>query len=93
MRRARALHIDQALVRAAAPVQRRIGKRLFKASVHQYIDRIQYGKLGDLLPAVAGIHPDGLIRKTLTDLPAQRTDRLPVAREQRSPPENVTPEI
>lgn len=38
MRRARALHIDQALVRAAAPVQRRIGKRLFKAAVHQNID-------------------------------------------------------
>ena len=82
---ARPLNVDQALVSTAAPVQRRIGKRLFKAAVHQNIDCVDQFKLFDLLPAVAGIQPDGLIRHS-----APTVSRF--AGNSGSPPENVTPE-
>ena len=81
--RKRARNVNHALVGTAAPVKLRIGLRLYKTTVDQHVNLIKKRQPLDFLPAVAGIQPDGLIRKLLPDLMAQLADLLAVAGKQR----------
>ena len=92
--RKRARNIDHALVGTAAPVKLRIGLRLYKTTVDQHVNLIEKRQPLDFLPAIAGVQPDGLVRKLLPNLAAQLADLLTVGPgKSGSPPENVMPEI
>ena len=81
--RKRARNIDHALVGTAAPVKLRIGLRLYKTTVDQHVNLIEKRQPLDFLPAIAGVQPDGLVRKLLPNLAAQLADLLTVAGEKR----------
>ena len=92
--RKRARNVNHALVGTAAPVKLRIGLRLYKTTVDQHVNLIKKRQPLDFLPAVAGIQPDGLIRKLLLESRGTArsiSSRLPG--KSGSPPENVMPEI
>ena len=55
-------HIDHALVGTAAPVKLRVLLRFDKRPVHHYVYGSKERQICNLLEAVAGVQPDGLVR-------------------------------
>ena len=75
--------LETSLIGASLPQKLRILFFVYKFSVHQHIYIAQQRILPNVLPAVAGIHPDGLIRKFLFNLGHQLSDVHSVYRMQR----------
>ena len=82
----RGRHVDDALIRAALPVQRCIPQRFYIRPIDQHIHLRYAWQVLHILPEIARIQPDGLPGKSLFDLIDQLRNRIAVSGKQRISP-------
>lgn len=87
------MHVDDALIFAALPMQLDIAKLLDIRTVYNHVDEGQEGKLvSEALEQITCVQPNRLLRKTFMNFRDELTPTVSLFPKQSgSPPEKVTP--